>query len=352
MSNIGIQVRGHDRIVADLEEQLPQLEEYLAPLKGANIFVTGGTGYIGKWLLESLVHVNQRLHFNIQVQVLTRSPEMFTAAFPHLGHNKAVSLIAGDVVSLPSDLGTFDGIIHAATPASAAINIDAPNVMLDTIIDGGRAALALAAKSGSIPFLFTSSGAVYGQQPDEIERFPETYLGGPDPLSPKTAYHEGKRVAEQQCVIAHHKYGVQAKIARIFAMVGPYLPLDIHFAMGNFIGDTMAGRPIVITSDGSTVRSYLYGSEMATWLWAIFVRGESLRAYNVGSSEGVDMSTLARTVASCVPSSPAVEVRGQRMPATRVDRYVPDTTRIETELGVRRNVSLEDSIRRTIAFYS
>jgi len=343
--------RGRARILADLDEQLPHAEADLRTLKGARLFVTGGTGFVGSWLLESLAHANERLALGVRVTVLTRSPGTFRASAPHLAAHPELTLIAGDVRKLPEDLGAFDGVIHAATPASAAINRDEPRLMLDTIVDGGRSVIDVATCCGRIPFLFTSSGAVYGPQPADMERTPETYLGAPDPLNADAAYHEGKRAGELQCAIAHKHAGLQAKIARLFAFVGPYLPLDRHFAIGNFIADALADHPIIVGGDGKAVRSYLYASDMITWLWAIYARGVPMRAYNLGSDAAVNTATLARTVSSVRPSSPPVEIHGKSEPSKPTDRYVPDTARIRAELGVERLVDLPEAIRRTIAFH-
>jgi dTDP-glucose 4,6-dehydratase len=342
--------RGRERVLADLEEQLPRTEDDLRTLKGARLFITGGTGFVGSWLLESLAHAERRLALSVRVEVLTRSPDAFRAHAPHLAENPIVSLIAGDVRKLPEDIGPYDGVIHAATPASAAINRNEPELMLSTITDGGRAVLDLATCCGAIPFLFTSSGAVYGKQPIGLERIPETYLGAPDPLRADSAYHEGKRVGELQCAIAAERSELRIKIARLFAFVGPYLPLDAHFAVGNFIGDALAGRPIVVKGDGTTVRSYMYAADMIAWLWAIYARGVSGRAYNVGSEDATNIAALARTVAAASPNAPPAEIHGKPELGKPTDRYVPDTARIRAELGVASLVDLSEGIRRTIAF--
>ena len=315
------------------------------------LFVTGGTGFVGSWLLESLAWAVTRLGVDVRVVVLTRDPDAFRRQSPALAAAPHLQLVRGDVRAVPSGLGTFDGVVHAATPASAELNRDEPLFMLDTIVDGGRSVLDLARAAGPIPFLFTSSGAVYGRAPATLESIPESYLGAPDPLLPTNAYHEGKRVGEFQCAVFADRYGIRAKIARLFAFVGPYLPLDRHLAIGNFMRDALAGRPIVVGGDGTTVRSYLYGADMVVWLWAIYARGQTSRAYNVGSSNAIDIAALARTVASRIEPQVAVEIRGRPMAGASLDRYIPDTRRIRDELGVAERIGLRDAIDRTMAFY-
>jgi dTDP-glucose 4,6-dehydratase len=335
----------------DLDEILERSGDDLRALRGMNLFITGGTGFVGSWFLETIVWANLRLNLDIAATVLTRDAAAFQLLRPHLACAPDVTMLVGDVRSLPATHSKFDAVVHAATPASAALNNNEPLVMLDTIVDGGRKVLEFAAASGSIPVLFTSSGAVYGVQPSSMERIPETYNGAPDPLDPGRAYHEGKRIGELQCALFARGSGIAPKIARMFAFVGPYLPLDRHFAIGNFIGDALGGVPIKVRGDGSTIRSYQYASEMIVWLLAILLRGEVLRAYNVGSEEWYDMRAIAETVNTVADARFPIEVARVRNPNEGVDRYVPDTSRARAELAVDNRIRLDEAIRRTVNYH-
>ncbi|MCJ7673342.1 MAG: NAD-dependent epimerase/dehydratase family protein [Acidimicrobiia bacterium] len=339
-----------DPLAEDLDGVLDATRDLWRDLVDARILITGGTGFFGSWLLESFAWANDRLQLGSSGMVLTRDPEAFAAKAPHLADHEAIRFVRGDVRDLPSDLGKFDAVIHAATSASADLNRTDPMMMLDTIVDGTRRVLDTAAASGAIPVLLTSSGAVYGRQPPEIDRMPETWTGGPDPLDPGSAYAEGKRLAELCGVLFASSTDLQVKHARCYAFVGPYLPLDRHFAIGNFIRDGLAGRPIRIQGDGTTVRSYLYAADLAVWLWTVLLRGETGRAYNVGSEESTDIAGLARTVAGALDPVPAVEIEG-RPRAGPIDRYVPSTERARTELGLEQRVSLSEGIARTVAWH-
>ncbi len=233
--------------------------------------------------------------------------------------------------------------------------------MLTTILAGTERALDFAAAHGTRKFLLTSSGAVYGKQPSNLTHIPEDYLGGPDPLDPASVYAEGKRVAEQMCVLrsVSAKSGLECKIARCFAFVGPHLPLDAHFAVGNFIRDALAGQPIHISGDGTPQRSYLYASDLAVWLWTILFRAPALRAYNVGSEQSVSILDLARETSAAL--APRLEIRVMRL-EIRVDRqpvahapilrYVPATGRAREELRLEQHIGLREAIRRTAQWYS
>lgn len=340
------------RLRGDLDEILARAGDDLRTLRNSTLFLSGGTGFVGSWLLESLVWANERDALNVKTIVLTRNPERFQRIAPHLANGRGVAVVRGDVCQMPRGLARVDGVIHAATPASADINRDRPLEMLDTIFDGGRNVLNFAAGSGKIPVLFTSSGAVYGKQPTDISHVDEDYVGAPDCLNPINAYHEGKRAAELQCSLFAKQLGIVPKIARLFAFVGPYLPLDRHFAIGNFINDALAQRTIEVGGDGTTVRSYLYAAEMTIWLWAIYARGDTLRAYNVGSENAVTISELANAVAGQTSPQGDVRIHGTPVPGRAVDQYVPSTARIRSELAVEELVGLGDAIAKTMRFHT
>jgi nucleoside-diphosphate-sugar epimerase len=338
--------------VADLEHILDHTRELWEELRGERLFLTGGTGFFGCWLLESFLWINERLKLDAQVTVLTRFPETFVAKTPHLALTENVTLLAGDVRHFAFPLGTFSHVIHAATDASARLNAENPLLMLETIVDGTQSILDFSLACGAKKFLLTSSGAVYGKQPSDLTHIPEVYNGAPDPLDQKSAYGQGKRLAEHLCALYAQKSSVEMKIARCFAFVGPYLPLDIHFAIGNFIRDGLNGGPIVIQGDGTPCRSYLYAADLAIWLWTILFKGQSLRPYNVGSDESLSIAEVAHLVAKQFPAKITVEVRGMANSHKPIERYVPDIHRAKTELDLARFLLLPQGIEKTIRFYA
>jgi dTDP-glucose 4,6-dehydratase len=337
-------------LAIDLDEVLDAAEADMAALDDARLFVTGGTGFVGTWLLEALVWVRRRRGVGPDLEVLTRDPEGFVVRSPHLVADGAVSLLRGDIRSpfMPSTVPDF--IIHAATPASAALNESAPRLMYDTIVDGMHNVLDLAASASTPRVLFTSSGAVYGCQPPEVPWLTEDHEPEPQVLADLDSYHQGKRIAEHLCAKSAMAEATDVVIGRLFAFVGPYLPIDSHFAVGNFIRDALDGGPVVVDGDGTAFRSYQYAADLVVWLLALLVRGESGRAYNVGSDVAIDIASLARTVASEV-GDVAVEVRGTPDSSQPAERYIPDCTRAQTELGLTNTVTLEEGIRRTAAWH-
>ncbi len=317
-------------------------------LANQRLFLTGGTGFFGTWLTESFLHINQALQLNAGITVLTRNPEAFRHKAPHLAHDPALTLLQGDVRDFAFPAEPHTHIVHAATEASAQQLAEHPHQMLSTLLAGTERALTFAAHTGARKFLLTSSGAVYGTQ--TTPHMPETHTGAPDPLLPSSVYGEGKRASELMCSLAAGPQ-LEIKIARCYAFLGPHLPLDTHFAAGNFLRDALAGKPIHIASDGSSIRSYLYAADLTTWLWTMLFRAPSMRAFNVGSQESITIRELAHLTAVTVNPSTGVTVAGTPDPSRPPHRYVPSTERAQHELNLRQTVTLEQALIKTAAWH-
>lgn len=335
-------------------QDLNLIAEHTAPLwqevRCQRIFLTGGTGFFGCWLVESFCHCNRELGLNAQIVVLSRNPAAFAEKCPHLASDSAVALHAGDVRAFDFPPGEFGFIVHAATDTSVQAARD-PQQLLSTIVGGTKRVLEFAAASGARKLLFTSSGAVYGKQPSTMTHVPEIWPGNLDPSAPGSGYGEGKRQAELLCA-EHAPANLACQIARCWAFCGPHLPLDQHFAIGNFIGDVLAGRPIQIRGDGTPRRSWLYAADLAIWLWTMLFRAPALTPINVGSGHDVSILDLAQIVAATLRPETEIRVAQQSLPGAAPLRYVPSVQRARELLGLRETVGLEEAIRRTASWYS
>lgn len=332
----------------DVRHVLRATECLWRDLHGHRLFLTGGSGFFGVWLLETVLAAP----IDVSVVVLTRDPAAFTARLPHLVSHPAVALIEGDVRTFDFPDGEFRYVIHGAAEASAALNTQQPKEMFTTIVGGTRQVLRFAAGAGTRRLLFVSSGAVYGPQPPEVSHVVEDRLTGPNTMDPGSAYGEGKRAAELLCAMAAREHAqLEPLIARPFAFVGPGLPLYRHFAIGNFIADALAGRTIAVRGDGTPLRSYLYAADLAIWLWTILFRGQPLRPYNVGSDHAVSIAEVAGRVAAATHPLLDVTIARTPDPTRPPERYVPSTERARSELDLREMVSLDEAIARTLAWH-
>jgi dTDP-glucose 4,6-dehydratase len=332
----------------DLDHVFTHTSGLWAEARGCTFFITGGTGFFGMWLLESFAYINDSLDLGMRAVILTRNPAAFAQKAPHLVRRDDIALIKGDIASFAFPSGKFPFVIHAATDVSDKINTGAPEQILSATIDGTRRVLEFAAQAATRNLLLTSSGAVYGRFPPGMTHVPETHTGAPDPLQPGSVYGIGKIVSEHMCMLAAKRHGFEIKIARCFVVVGPHLPLDNHFAIGNFIRDALAKAPIVIKGDGTPTRSYLYMADLAIWLWTILFRGQNARAYNTGSDLSRTIAEVAAETNTALGTCSPVHIAQQHKPGLPVSHYVPDTTRARTELGLKTHFDITQSIQRTV----
>jgi dTDP-glucose 4,6-dehydratase len=335
----------------DLDHVLDHTRELWDDIRGQSIFLTGGTGFVGTWLLESLLWASDKLDLQIGIVALTRDPDKFRARAHHLADHRAVRLQKGSVIDFEFPDGKFPFVIHAATARLFEPNAAYPLGAFDADVAGTRHVLEFARQHGARRLLLTSSGAVYGRQPSGLTHIPEDYAGTSSTMDMSAIYGHAKRVSEFMCASYGHVYGFEPLIARLFAFVGPLLPLDAHYAVGNFIRDAIGGGPIRVAGDGTPYRSYLSAADLAIWLWTILFRGKAAFPYNVGSSKELTIADLAHTVVRETATN--VEIRIARQPASGAPplRYVPCAKRAEEELGLRSLVSVEEGIRRTVSWH-
>ena len=336
----------------DLAEVVARSANLWEPLRGERIFLTGGTGFVGTWLLAAFAAANRAYELDAHVVALSRDPARFAERFPRLAADPALTLVAGDVETFAFPPGRFGFVVHAATEALAPPGREQPLSVIGPDFIATRRVLEGAVAAGVHRLLFTSSGAMYGPQPAGIERLAEDARCAPDPTLEQAAYGESKRLSEWMCAAYARRFDFTASIARLFAFVGPLIPLDGTYAVGNFVRDALAGGPIRVGGDGTAVRSYLYAADLAQWLWTILLQGGQGRAYNVGSPHGVDIATLAQTVASVVSPGCRVEIAGRALPGSAGSRYVPDVARAEAELGLRAWTTLESGVARMARYYA
>lgn len=256
-------------------------------LYAKRVFITGASGFVGTWLVQSFRYANERLGLGAELVSVLRD-------------------------SLPK--GDFHYGIHAAK----AEDLESDVALTKRVLD-------FAARQSLSAILLTSSGAA--ATPAE------------------TDYARAKRISERLFSEYAARCGFRAVIARLFTFLGPGLPLDANFAIGNFMRDVLTGMPINVAGDGSAIRSYMYAADLAIWLWTLLLEGKSAQPYNVGSPDAITISDLAKAVVqNTVPGVPIVTHGGDVPGAARV--YVPDTETAQSEFGLRTLIPLDEGIRR------
>jgi dTDP-glucose 4,6-dehydratase len=313
----------------DLEWVLERTGSFWEALAGADVFLTGGRGFVGSWLLESFAWANRRLTLRARISVVTRDAERFRSEKPHLAGDASVEVLQGDLGTLPIPRRPFRYAIHSAAEAGATQRV-----------------VEIIKAQGVRRLLYSGSGAAYGEQPADVERLDEGFVA---PIECCTPYGRAKREAEAVCLGAG-EVGVEVVIGRLFAFVGPYLPLDKNFAAGNFVRDAYGGGPICVKGDGTPLRSYLYGADMAVWLWTLLIHGVAGHTYNVGSDRAISILDLARTVERVCGVTRGVRVALPAEDGVAPKRYIPSIARARKEFGLDAWTSLEEGIERMFQF--
>ncbi|MFI5309846.1 MAG: NAD-dependent epimerase/dehydratase family protein [Gemmatimonadales bacterium] len=315
-------------------------------LRGASVLITGATGFVGSWLLETLVHANDTFGLGIRATALVRDAARFSTLFPRLAASGAVRLHVGDVRTVQFAADPFSHYVHCASASSPRMNAERPDEVVEIIERGTERMLEDAERRSGARFLQISSGSVYGTQPPSLALMDESYGGTADARDPAQRFGAAKLRAERRGLAAVRR-GVAFVPARVFALVGPRLPLDGPFAIGNFLGDALAARAIRLTGDGTPIRSWMYAADMAAWCWTLLVRGTAGAAYNVGSEEALSVSDAALRVAALTVPGAAIERGRTSDPSAVPGRYVPSTRRAREEFGLECRIPFDDALRRT-----
>lgn len=314
-------------------------------MQGKRIFVTGGSGFIGRWLVESLLYANRTLHLGVYLVILTRSAARFREASPHLAVDSALSLVEGDIKDFALPVERFDYLIHAA--ADTRLTNSDPTAAINNEVAGFHRTFSFAVKARVSRVLFVSSGAVYATRTTN-EPISEDASCDLDQAKRESRYGEVKRLGELYGGSYAAQFGLDVIFGRCFSMFGPYQDLESHFAIANFLRDALAGSDIIVRGDGLDQRSYLYAADLAIWLWHLLIFGESRAPYNVGSDIPISLSDLASVIARVAGAGSRVRVLGGARQGLAGSIYLPNVDKARRELGLGQLIGLEEGIRRTL----
>lgn len=317
---------------------LQWLSELSGRLERKHLLLTGGTGFFGKWLL-TLLSILREEGVDIQVTVVSRDPARFLDANPFYREATWLHWIMADVrhVSLASQ--RFDLLLHGATDTSAAAHQDRLNIY-DSILGGTRNLLENVVRAGVERVLLVGSGAQYGVLDAQAGPVGESSRLACASEQAVSAYGEAKRASETLAALYADRHGFELVHARCFAFSGQGLPLNGHFAIGNFVRDALYADAITLASDGKAVRSYLHGVDLAAWLLTLLVRGEPGQAYNVGSDQAISIVDLAHRVITRVAPGKPLHILGKDGAGSF---YVPDISKARS-LGLSVWTDLDASI--------
>ena len=321
----------------------------LRSLEGGHIYMTGGTGILGKWILELISVLNDRHNLDICVTVLSRNPNAFILAYKHFIHTSWLNLIQGDVrhlCELPRDVSH---IIHAAALTDRRIFASQPSLVADVNLCGTQRIIHASSLLEEIPkFILLSSGLVYGHQPIDKDRIDEDFAGPLHSNNVNSVYAESKRFSETLTACASSEYKLPAVILRPFAFVGPYQSLNLPWAITDFIRDSLSGGPVRIMGDGTTVRSIMYAADFAYWVLAAAALAKPKSTYNIGSPHPLNLLTLAEHIIESFDPQPKILIN---LGGHKSTRLVPDVSRAMKDLGLKITIPAREAIMRTIEWH-
>lgn len=291
-------------------------------LSGATVAVTGATGFIGSYLVRTLLalHAAGKVEVPVRVVGVVRNLRKAARRFSDLGADAPLQWVECDLSRPDSLTLAADWILHVASPASPKAYGKDPVGTIGPNVLGTWRLLQLAQKSRARGFLFVSTSEVYGSAGDRTVLREEDY-GALDPTAVRSAYAESKRLGETLCVAWMHQHGLPVYLVRPFHTYGPGVDLEDGRVFADFVADVVAGRPIRLSSDGSARRAFCYISDAVSGFFHVLLRGEAGRAYNIANPQGdLSIRELAEMLAAEFAARGATVGPGDKAVA---DGYLP-----------------------------
>lgn len=274
----------------DLQKELAELVRMSDlewdKIAGKSVLVTGATGLVGCHCVCFLLEANRAYGLDIRVVALVRSRDKADSMLVGYSESDGLSYVLGDLLS--ADFGDIDidYVVHAACPTASSFFAAHPVDTADAIVLGTKVMLDLAVTKSVESFVYVSSMEVYGD--GNAERgldhpLTEKSVGYVNPLSIRSCYPEGKRMAEQYCCAYAHQHGVPAKVVRLAQTFGPGIPKDDTRVFAQFARCAMRGEDIVLKTTGASTRMYLYTTDAVLAIFAVLLKGASGKAYNAAN---------------------------------------------------------------------
>ena len=308
------------------------------------ILITGGAGFIGSHLCDRYLAAG---HEVIAMDNLSTGSE---ANIAHLAGNEKFHFIKHDVTNYVYVNGPVDMVIHLASLPSPVDYLNYPIQTLKVGALGTHNALGLAMAKGA-KFFLASTSEVYGDPLEHSQR--ESYWGNVNPIGPRGVYDESKRFAEA-LVMAYHRYhGVDTRIARIFNTYGPRMRADDGRVVPNFINQALRGEPLTVYGEGRQTRSFCYVNDLVDGFVRLLA-SDCNEPVNLGNPRELTILEFAHKVKEIMGSDSEIIFVQPKDERTKDDPQVrcPDITRARELLGWSAQVTLEDGLRRTAAYFS
>jgi nucleoside-diphosphate-sugar epimerase len=315
----------------------------LEKLKNSHILITGGTGFIGTWITEMLIYLNENFNYNVTIYLLSRS----AAQRSNHSEFKYIHYIKSDIKNVKELPNTIKYILHAAGTPDSRDHVSNSIKTIDTFYKGTQNILDLASRLPSlIKLIHFSSNKIYGTNysTSPLDENNTNIVG----YNNQDVYSESKRISETLCKAYMSELHLPIIIVRPFAFIGPFQSLDKPWAVNNFIRDAILGGPIRILGNELTTKSYMYGSDLAYYILNILVQGKIGEIYNIGSSHPISLVELATKIKKLINSEIEIKIRSSKDQYSLTSFDVPQISKIENTLNIRSFFDIEEALKRTI----
>ena len=315
----------------------------LEKLKSSHILITGGTGFVGNWLTEMLIYLNENFNFNVTIYLLSRN----AAQGINNSEFKYIHYIKSDVKNLKELPRTIEYILHAAGTPDSREHVSNSIKTIDTFFKGTQNILDLASRLPNlIKVIHFSSNKIYGTNYSRtpMRESNTTIVGNNN----QDVYSESKRISETLCKAYISELHLPIIIVRPFAFIGPFQSLDKPWAINNFIRDAILGGPIRILGNELTAKSYMYGSDLAYFILNILTQGKVGEIYNLGSADSTTLVELASKIKNIINSNIEIKIRSSKDQYSKTSFDVPDTSKVENELNIISSFDIDEALKRTI----
>ena len=319
-----------ERVVMQVSSRYPQsdLEQIaisLGPdvyiLKNARILITGGSGFVGTWLISSLLYLDTRFSLNLTIISNSRTLEAYKWKFDQELIEK-IEIIIGDAAELDLSGLNFDIVFHGSTSTIAKSFSNGNSSALHSSAHGAENLIRqISEKKICTTFVNLSSGAVYGPQLNKFEprKISENIEQRTSNNSFSELYQQAKNETEEIVTTAHKSGFITGINARLFAFYGPGLPINQQFAIGNFMRDALARDKVIkILGNPDSIRSYMHASELTYCLIKLAVDNKPGN-FNIGAPNGDTIVNWAEKVAAVFGARVSLETINPQ-----ISFYVPD----------------------------
>lgn len=346
----------HPIIKEDLENIATGLKEEAKVLEGKTLLISGGAGFLGSYFLGTVSLLNRNV---LQKPCKVIAIDNYITG----SRNNFLQEIVGEDIRLverdiTQPLEIEEGaeyVIHAAGLASPIYYKKFPLETIGSAIEGAKNLLEYARQKQTESFLFFSSSEIYGDPNPDFIPTPETYKGNVSCVGPRACYDESKRLAETLCLTYHRVHDIPVKIVRPFNVYGPSMKADDYRVIPMFVTRALAGLPLSIHGSGNQTRTFCYISDAIIGFFKVLFSSKNGEIYNVGAENPeVNMITLANFVGKASPHPVSVKLIDypESYPADEPNRRCPDLSKIKKELGYAPEVTLQEGIKRTLAWFS